>query len=113
MSEYLKIEWSAIAANDLIGIADYLIAAESVEISNLVCQRILDRIDTLASLPWRGRTIPEVRELSMKEFREIIVPPYRILYKIQKNKVSVIGVMDGRRNLRDTITERVLIAPEE
>jgi toxin ParE1/3/4 len=56
----------------------------------------------------RGRVVPELRELSLEPWRELLVKPYRIIYRISGPQVLIIAVLDGRRDVEDTLLRRLL-----
>jgi hypothetical protein len=39
-------------------------------------------------------------------YRELIELPWRIIYKIEEDKVFVLAVIDGRRNMEDILLDR-------
>ncbi len=45
--------------------------------------------------------------LHVRGYRELQIPPYRLLYRIELGRVLVLGVFDGRRNLEDVLLQRV------
>ena len=59
-------------------------------------------------MPERGRIPPELERIGIREFRELILKPYRIIYSMAKNQVLVYCVLDGRRDLQDLLEERLL-----
>lgn len=65
-----------------------------------------DRIDgALASLEQhadRGRIVPELRDRGVTTYREIVVAPYRVVFRVEPQQVSVVAVVDHRRDL-DTL----------
>ena len=52
--------------------------------------------------------MPELRWQGITNVREISEKPWRIIYKVNGNRVLVIGVFDARRQLADVILERFL-----
>jgi len=56
----------------------------------------------------QGRIVPELQYYSILTYRELINPPWRIMYKIEGNKVWVLAVFDGRRNLEDLLLDRFI-----
>jgi toxin ParE1/3/4 len=44
-------------------------------------------------------------------WRELVVRPYRIVYRIRKDIVMVGAVIDGRRDLEDLLLERLTRNP--
>jgi hypothetical protein len=44
----------------------------------------------------------------MRTWRELIVKPYRLIYRIEGEVVNVLAVFDGHRDLEDLLLERLL-----
>ena len=67
--------------------------------SELYAQRLINRLvaraDLLGDFPEMGRINPKLQEL---EVRELIEAPYRIFYRIEREKVEIIGVVHGARD---------------
>jgi plasmid stabilization system protein ParE len=105
-----KVLWARTAEEDIQGIVAY-IAADSVDEALRVLERIRTAAAALGSLPERGRLVPELKEQGVGLYREIVVDPWRMLYRIVDRKVHVLGVFDSRRNLEDLLLERLLRQP--
>lgn len=103
----LKVVWTAVAAGDLERIAAYL-TSESPLRAGAIIDRIVERAESLATLPNRGRTPPELRSMGDRTWRELQEPPWRIIYRRLDEVVQVHAVLDGRRNLADILMERIL-----
>ncbi|MCF6344982.1 MAG: type II toxin-antitoxin system RelE/ParE family toxin [Thiomicrorhabdus sp.] len=91
-----KIIWTSPALDDLNDIAEY-IAVSNVSAAKKLVQTVFDKVDRLENLPESGRKPPELSNLN---YREIIVNPCRIFYKIEGSKVFILHVMRQERNLR-------------
>ena len=83
--------YNYIAENDIVGKAKILLAE---------LKKILNR---LSFLPHRGHN---VHELNSRKLLEIYYKPYRIIYSITDNAVIIIGVLDGRRDLKKLLLKR-------
>lgn len=59
-------------------------------------QKLIESTDRLASWPLSGRVIPEMDDESR---REIIVRPYRVMYRVEGDDVWITGVVHGARDL--------------
>jgi toxin ParE1/3/4 len=57
-------------------------------------------------MPERG-IVPELAEVGMRLYHEILCPPSRIIYRIVGPNVFVMTVIDGRRNVEDILLERL------
>lgn len=66
---------------------------------------------SLSSHPHRGRIVPELLEFGTRTWRELVVRPYRLVYRVTRRRVFVLAVFDGRRNLEDLLLERLLREP--
>jgi toxin ParE1/3/4 len=99
--------WMEVALRDLERLAVRL-----HEVTPLHAEKILDRIvsrgESLATLSHRGRTPPELRPIADRTWLEVIEAPWRILYRVVKDTVEIHGVLDGRRDLREILLERML-----
>lgn len=101
-----RVDWAQVARRDLFAIADYL-----VERNPDAAASTIDKLERSAAAlkrsPERGRVIPEFAQLQLREYRELIVPPYRLVYRVVGRRVLVLGVLDSRRNLEDLLLDRL------
>ncbi len=91
----VKLEWLKVANNDLIQIYNY-INQDSIYYSIKTINSIVDLVDNLKVLPYIGRKIPEYNE---DNERELIYKSYRIIYKINSNKVFIRRIWHSARKL--------------
>lgn len=70
--------------------------------------RLEARAAALSTTPARGRKVPELAALDVHHYRELIERPWRILYRIEGDRVLVVAVLDGRRDLASLLIERLL-----
>jgi toxin ParE1/3/4 len=105
-----RVEWAEVAVRDLEEIVTFL-AFESEQDAESVLRRIEKRAATLDSNPARGRVVPELARFQMRTWRELVVKPYRLVYRIEGDAVIVLAVFDARRDLEDLLLERLLRSP--
>jgi toxin ParE1/3/4 len=60
------------------------------------------------TFPDRGRIVPEVQDQGITLYRELIVPPWRIIYRISEKAVYVLSVLDSRQNVEDILLKRLI-----
>lgn len=87
--------WSEMARDDLRAIFKY-IELDSKFYANKVVHEIIEQASTLNNLPAQGRIVPELNDTSI---REIFVYSYRVMYQISSEKIEVLTVVHGRREL--------------
>ncbi|MCK4504922.1 MAG: type II toxin-antitoxin system RelE/ParE family toxin, partial [Candidatus Aegiribacteria sp.] len=72
-----------------------------------IFQKIKQRASTLYTFPERGRVVQELQDQSILIYRELVVPPWRMIYRISDNIVYVLSVLDSRRNVEDILLKRL------
>lgn len=102
-----RVEWAEVAKRDLLAILDYL-GERSSDAATSALERLEKGAAALKKTPARGRVIPELARLQVRDYRELIIRPYRLLYRIAGRRVFVLGVFDSRRNLEDVLLDRLL-----
>ena len=108
MTRRFEIQWTASAQADLDEILDYIASKDSYVAAEGLHEKLIRRIGTLVARPLRCRIIPEIRAVGILDFRELIVPPYRVCFRIHGHDVVLLGVLDGRRDLAELLLQRVL-----
>lgn len=99
--------WASSANEDLVEIAEYL-AEESIDAAEAFVSRVDERLTQLAEFPEIGRVVPELERHNVMRFRELVVSPWRIVYREEKDKIFIVTVFDGRRNIEDILLRRLL-----
>jgi toxin ParE1/3/4 len=107
MRKKYKVQWAGPARLDLIENTEF-IADDSPASARKIVKKIRERVPDLYMIPERGRVVPELAKQGITTFREIIIPPWRVLYKIDGKVVYVEVIADGRRNLEDLLFRRIM-----
>ena len=110
MAERIKlftVNVNKTAKNDLREIVRYISKNNPMNALN-VLKRIQDRINSLDHFPERGGYVPELLKQNIKDYRQLIESPWRIIYRIDKNIVNVLLLIDSRRNTQDILVERLM-----
>lgn len=98
------------ALHDLEEIDDYLTATDSPQTAKRILGKIEDGFLSLCDMPERGSYPKELLRLGVREFREIIVKPYRIVYRVRDKRIYIYLIADGRRDMRTLLSQRLLDA---
>jgi toxin ParE1/3/4 len=101
-----RVQWTQPAGQDLESIVEF-IARDNIAYALQVLRKIQGAAATLERMPERGRIVPELAEVGMRLYHEILCPPWRIIYRIVGPTVFVMTVIDGRRNVEDILLERL------
>lgn len=90
-----QISWSPDAYRDLVDIHDYSVRHLYASSSPLV-GKLLVAVRRLETFPRSGRVVPE---WELPDRREIIVRPYRVIYRIVGQQVLITWLLHSRRSL--------------
>jgi len=105
MNKKYQVTWAAVAQRDLKQIIEY-IAIDSPVNASQILKRIKQKASDLYTMPDRGRIVPELRDQGIHTYRELIIAPWRIIYRISDTTVFVLSVIDSRRNVEDILLDR-------
>lgn len=107
MKKAYDVRWSETSEKDLTDIIQY-IAGDNPTHAYEVFKKIKQKTSNLLTFPDRGRIVPELQDQGITQYRELIVSPWRIIYRISERKVYVLSVLDARRNVEDILLRRMI-----
>lgn len=107
MSKEYDVFMTENAERDLNEIILY-IAQDNIDIALTIYDRLKTKVLSLKTFPEKGRVVPELLDQHIKDYRELIEAPWRIMYKIDGRIVTVLTILDGRRNISDVLTMKLL-----
>lgn len=96
------------AEKDIVDIFDYIFKKDSLDSANYVLDELEKLIVSLNKIPERGHYPPELHIQGIKEFREVIFKPYRVIYEINNLDIIIHLCVDGRRDMRTLLQRRLL-----
>ena len=91
-----EVIWAEPALQELDAIAEYIALDNPAAASDLV-KAVFDKTERLENFPKSGRIPPELPD---SVYREVVVPPCRIFYREDEQRVLVLFVMREERQLR-------------
>jgi plasmid stabilization system protein ParE len=93
----MKIEFTQSAFADLDHLLKYYQEQGRPETGRKLANEIFKKTERLLKHPDSGRIVPE---FGVSVLREVIFPPFRIVYRREQNKVVVIRVWRSERLLK-------------
>lgn len=97
MAQKRAITFAASAVNDLEAIRDWYIEQQVPDVGEKLLREIIAQVERLVDFPESGRIVPE---FEIANLREIIFPPFRIVYRLDKNRARIVRVWRSERLLR-------------
>jgi len=99
-----SVEWTKSADKSLDEIIDYIIENSGLNIAYNIYEKIKAKTKLLIVSPHQGRKVKELKSLT-KDYYEIIIPPWRIIYTFDNNIINVLLIIDSRRDLEEILFE--------
>jgi toxin ParE1/3/4 len=91
----VKVAWTTLAENQAADAFDY-IAAERPAAALKWFGRLVESVGSLSLMPDLGRMVPEA---DRETIREVLVQPYRVVYRRDDGVVLILTVQHERRDL--------------
>ncbi|SFP25055.1 type II toxin-antitoxin system RelE/ParE family toxin [Hydrogenimonas thermophila] len=102
-----EVIWTKNAEFDLESIIEY-IKTDSIKIAKDIFFDIKNQCNQLSTFPTSRRIVPELQQIGILRYRELIFKRWRIIYKIEKEKVFILIVVDSSRDIEDILFQRLL-----
>ena len=97
MAGKTPLSFAASAGRDLEDVLSYYSEQGVPDVGERLTARIVSQIEKLSDHPDMGRVVPE---FGVEHLRELMRPPFRIVYRRDKNKVQIVRVWRSERILR-------------
>ncbi len=91
----MKLLWMPLALDRVDEIVDY-ISRDRPQAAENWAVGLFDFVEKLQQSPKRGRTVPE---FGRDEIRELHYKNYRVIYRLDEDRISILTVRHGRRLL--------------
>jgi toxin ParE1/3/4 len=102
-----NVWWSETAENDLVSIIEHIARENPLQASKIFGE-IKKRAESLNAFPDRGRMVPELQNQGITLYRELIIGPWRVMYRVSEDSVYVLSVLDSRQNVEDILLQRLI-----
>jgi plasmid stabilization system protein ParE len=107
MKQDFKVLWAGSAVQDLENIMAH-IAKDSPSNARKALSRIKKSVSDLYHSPHRGRFVPELQSQGILLYRELVIAPWRVMYRVSESTVLVLSVFDSRQNIEDVLLKKLL-----
>lgn len=91
--------WSERSLRDLEAIQDF-VTRDSPVYASLVVQRLIRAPERLREFPESGRIVPERGD---PRLRELIIRPFRLVYRIRDSSIEIVTVFRATRLLPEEL----------
>jgi toxin ParE1/3/4 len=99
---------TASAEQDLESIYDYIAEFDCIENAKYVLDQLLEVVTGLTHMPERGSYPKELIALGIREYRQSLFKPYRVIYRVVERQVVIYLIVDGRRDMQSLLSRKLL-----
>jgi plasmid stabilization system protein ParE len=92
-----RISFAESAVGDLEAMRAWYAERHVPDVGERLLREVISQVERLADYPESGRVVPE---FELAQLREIIHPPFRIVYRLDDDRVRVVRVWRGERSLK-------------
>jgi toxin ParE1/3/4 len=93
---------------DLDDIYMYIAEHDGTTNAEKVLAALEDACAKLETFPERGNVPKELRSVGITEYREVHFKPWRIIYRVMEQRVTVYCIVDGRQDMQSLLQRRLL-----
>ncbi len=97
MPRNARVSFAVSAIEDLEEIREWYSEQDAPDVGERLLHEIVAQVERLAEFPESGRVVPE---FGVSHLREIIHPPFRVVYRLDEGRVRVVRVWRSERLLK-------------
>lgn len=102
-----KVEWTKGAERSLDEILNFIIENDGINIAYKIYQKIKKQSSSLKVDPNLGTPVKELKSLQ-KNYKQLIIKPWKIIYIINNDIVNILLIIDSRRDLEELLYEMII-----
>jgi len=96
------------AVRDIEELYQYIARHDAPGKAQNILTKIEKTFNSLSETPERGVHPKELLALGIREYREVFFKPYRLIYRIIGDRVYILLIVDGRRDMQSLLQRRLL-----
>jgi toxin ParE1/3/4 len=109
MAETLyEVELTQGAEDDLEEIHGHRTQVGGADDADALIDEFLSVIESLEVFPDRGAIPEEIEGLGLKDFRQVLLRQFRLIYRVIELRVVILVIADGRRDMQTLLERRLL-----
>jgi len=103
-----EIIWSKDAGDELVDIISYIKYNTGNITAKKINDKIMNEVERISENPEGRRIAPLLREFGINHIHQFNISPWIIYYKLENNKMEIISIIDGRRNLEEILYKKIM-----
>ena len=106
--EKVQIIWSKDAGDELIKIISYIKKNTGKITAQKIYNKINDKIKKVSGNAAGRRIAPLLKEFGITDIHQLNISPWIIYYRVDKKTMTIISIIDSRRNLEEILYKKVI-----
>ena len=103
-----EIIWSKDAGDELVEIISYIKYNTGKITAEKIYSKIINKVKRVSENASMTRIAPLLKEFGINYIYQLNINPWIIFYKTEKDKMEIISIIDGRRNLEEILYKKIL-----
>ena len=103
-----EIIWSKDAGDELIEIISFIKYNTGKITAQKIYSRIMKEVKRVSENPAGRRIAPLLKEFGINYIHQLNINPWILFYKVEKNRIEIISIIDGRRNLEEILYKKMI-----
>jgi toxin ParE1/3/4 len=103
-----EIIWSKDAGDELAEIISYIKYNTGKITAEKIYLKIMNEIKRVSENAAGRRIAPSLKEFGINYIHQLNINPWIVFYKAEKNRMEIISIIDGRRNLEEILYKKLL-----
>ena len=103
-----KVFFTEDAESDLFEIYEYIRENGYPLQAEKLLSELVAICEKLSHMPERGHIPKELQRVGMRDYLQIHLNIYRIIYQLIGSKIYIHCILDGRRDVQELLTRRIL-----
>lgn len=100
MTRRHSVSFAESAVRDLEDVREWYTSQQVPEVGERLVREVFERVEQLAEFPDSGRIVPE---FDTPWLRELVHPPFRIVYRLDDDRVRVVRVWRSERLMDESL----------
>jgi toxin ParE1/3/4 len=103
-----EVIWSKDAGDELIEIISYIKYNTGKITAEKIYKKITNEIKKVSENPGARRVSPLLKGFGIIDIHQFNIHPWVIYYRVRKDTMEIITIIDGRRNLEEILYKKII-----
>lgn len=104
----LEIIWSKDAGDELAEIISYIKHHAGKISAKKIYAKIIDAVEQISENAEGRRLSPLLKQFGINYVHQVNIHPWILFYKVEENRMEIISLIDGRRNIEEILYKKML-----